>query len=117
MQSLRIFIGYDERESVAYHTLAQSIIEYSSIPVSITPLVRKSLPVNPQRDAKASTDFADTRFLVPYLCDYEGWSIFVDSDEMFTVDPKELWDLRDDDYAVMVRNCLKKKMQKKTKRS
>ena len=40
---------------------------------------------------------------MPYLCNYEGWAIFLDCDEMFTVDPKELWDLRDDRYSVMVR--------------
>lgn len=100
---MRIFIGYDEREAVAYHALVHSIIELSSEPVSITPLVRKTLPIKPERDAKASTDFADTRFLVPYLCDFQGWAMFMDCDMLFTVDPKILWDMRDDDYAVMVR--------------
>ena len=103
MDMIRIFIGYDEREAVAYHTLSHSILTLSSIPVSITPLVRNQLPVNPERDAKASTDFADTRFLVPWLCDYKGWAIFVDCDELFTQDPKKLWDYKDDKYSVMVR--------------
>lgn len=100
---LRIFIGYDEREAVAYHVLVQSLIEHSSVPVSVTPLVRHQLPVRASRDAKASTDFADTRFLCPWLCDFQGWSLFVDCDEMFTVDPKMLWDMRDEQYSVMVR--------------
>lgn len=100
---LKIFIGYDKRESVAYHVLSQSIIEHCSLPFSVTPLVRNTLPVSAQRDAKASTDFADTRFLVPYLCDFRGWALFIDCDEMFTTDPVELFDLSDDKYAVMVR--------------
>ena len=100
---LRIFIGFDERETVAYHALVQSIIKHCSEPFSVTPLVRRTLPVREKRDAKASTDFADTRFLVPSLCDYEGWAMFMDCDMLFTANPKILWDARDDKYAVMVR--------------
>ena len=37
-QMFSIFIGYDPKEAVAYHTCVQSIIENTSIPVSITPL-------------------------------------------------------------------------------
>ncbi len=99
---IRIFIGYDKRESIAYHVLAHSILKYSTEPVAITPLCREQLPVG-ERDEKASTDFADTRFLVPWLCDYEGWAMFCDADQMFTSDPRKLWDLRDDNYTVMVR--------------
>ena len=102
VEKLDIFIGYDRAETVAYHVAVQSLIEYCSIPFTVTPLVRNSLPVG-ERDAKASTDFADTRFLVPYLCDYKGWGLFIDCDEMFTTDPNELWDLRDDKYSVMCR--------------
>jgi hypothetical protein len=73
------------------------------VPFSVEPLIRKNLPVSQLRDAKASSDFADTRFLVPWLCDYKGWAIFVDCDELFTCDPKILWDLQDNSYTVMVR--------------
>lgn len=99
----RVFIGYDARETVAYHVASHSILKHSSVPISITPLVRSQLPVDPERDAKASTDFADTRFLVPWLCGFEGWAVFIDCDELFTVDPMILWNMRDDRYSVMVR--------------
>ena len=33
-----IFIGFDQKEAIAYHTFVQSLIENSSIPLSITPL-------------------------------------------------------------------------------
>ena len=98
---LRIFIGYDERESIAYHVLSHSIIKYTSVPVSITPLVRKTLPIG-HRDAKASTDFADTRFLVPWLSNYEGWSLFIDADMVFTFDVKKVFDMAEEQYSVMV---------------
>lgn len=100
---IKFFIGYDEAEIVAYHALVQSIIKHCSVPFSVEPLIRGNLPVPPCRDKKASTDFADTRFLVPWLCNYEGWAIFIDCDELFTFDPKKLWELREDRYAVMVR--------------
>ena len=35
---LRIFIGYDGREAVAFHALVASILEHASVPVSIVPL-------------------------------------------------------------------------------
>ena len=38
MKPFKIFIGYDPREKIAFHLLSQSIIEHSSIPVSITPI-------------------------------------------------------------------------------
>ena len=33
---LNIFVGFDQKEAIAYHTFVQSIIEKSSIPLSIT---------------------------------------------------------------------------------
>jgi lipopolysaccharide biosynthesis glycosyltransferase len=32
---------------------------------------------------------------------YDGWALFLDCDMLFKADIKELWDLRNDDYAVM----------------
>ena len=100
---IRIFIGFDPRETVAYHTLSQSIIDNCSVPVSITPLSLSMLPMfTRSRDPRQSNDFSFTRFLVPYLCDYEGFALFMDLDMMFRVDPKELWDLRDSSKSVQV---------------
>ena len=94
MKPLKIFIGYDPVESVAYHTLVQSIMEYASVPVSITPLKLSMLPMyTRERDPHQSNEFSFTRFLVPYLCDYEGQALFMDCDMMFTSDVKELFDL------------------------
>ena len=103
---IRIFIGYDPREKVAYHTLVQSIIENASQPVSITPIAKKHLGNIYQRtrSVKESTEFSLTRFLTPYLSGFGGWSIFMDCDMIVTSDIKELWELRDNKYAVM---CVK----------
>ena len=103
---IKIFIGYDPREKIAYHTLVQSIIDNSSEPVSITPIAKKHLGNIYQRtrSVKESTEFSLTRFLTPYLSGFEGWSIFMDCDMIVTSDIKALWDLKDDQYAIM---CVK----------
>jgi hypothetical protein len=85
---LRIFIGYDPRESVALYTLAHSILRRSSIPVSIAPLVQSQLRhlYHRPRGPTESTEFSLTRFLVPALSDYRGWSIFMDCDMLCRAD-------------------------------
>lgn len=103
MEPLKIFIGYDEAETVAFHTLAQSIIKHSTVPVAITPLKMTMLPMyNRPRNDKQSNEFSFTRFLVPHLCGYEGHALFMDCDMMFTEDVAELWKLIDDSKSVQV---------------
>lgn len=89
---LRIFIGYDERERVAFHVLAHSIQRRASIPVSITPLNRATLTAvfNRPRGEFESTDFSLSRWIVPYLCDFEGWAVFMDCDMLCLGDVAEL---------------------------
>jgi len=40
---IRVFIGYDPKETVAFHVLSQSINARGSMPVSITPLMLSQL--------------------------------------------------------------------------
>jgi len=91
---IRWFIGYDEVESVAYHTLVNSIIKRSSVPVSITPIKKSMIKEYTRpRDPKQSNEFSFTRFLTPWLCGFEGQAIFTDCDMMLRTDPAELLDL------------------------
>lgn len=108
----RIFVGFDSKEVVAYHVLTQSIIEHSSIPVAFSPIVLSNLGdlFTRERNALQSTEFSFSRFLVPHLCNYEGWSIFMDCDMLARTDIAELWNLRDDRYAAM---CVKHDYQPK----
>jgi lipopolysaccharide biosynthesis glycosyltransferase len=94
---IRVFIGWDPRESIAFDVLAQSIWEHSSLPVSITPLKRDTLPV---KRTGGSTEFAFTRFLVPWLCEFKGHAIFMDCDMLCRGDIAELWAKRDPEYRV-----------------
>ncbi len=101
---IRIFIGFDPRETVAYNVLAHSIQTRASVPVTIAPLALSQLRqvLTRERHALQSTDFSFSRFLTPYLSGYEGWSLFMDCDMLMRDDVARLWDLRDDRYAVQV---------------
>lgn len=100
----RIFIGYDPVEKVAWHTLAQSIINTASVPVAIIPLNVRSLKNVYERkfDERQSNEFSFTRFLVPYLSGYKGWSLFMDCDMMLRRDVAELIELCTQDKSKAV---------------
>ena len=102
-ETIKVCIGYDPREAVAYHVLAHSILSRSSMPVAFVPIALSTLKDEMwrERNPLQSTDFSFSRFLAPYLCGYEGWSIFMDSDVLCIDDIAKLWALRDDRYAVM----------------
>lgn len=95
---LRIFIGYDHRQPVSYTVLQHSILKRASRPVSITPLILPTLPTQRQ----GLTPFTFSRFLVPHLCGYEGWALFLDIDMLVLDDIAKLFDLADDRFDVMV---------------
>ncbi len=101
---IRVFIGYDPREAVAYNVLAHSIHVRASEPVSIAPLMLSQLKsvLTRERHPLQSTDFSFSRFLTPHLSGYTGWSVFMDCDMLVLRDISELWKWRDDRYAVMV---------------
>lgn len=103
---IKIFIGFDSKEIVAYNILQHSINIRSTQPISITPINLnhiKNIFFRKRIDIQ-STEFSFSRFLVPYLCNYEGWAIFMDCDMLVLEDIANLWNLRDDKYAVM---CVK----------
>jgi len=104
MQPLKIFIGFDPVESVAWHTLVSSIMSQASVPVSIIPLNLRNLRDihHRERDPKQSNEFTYIRFLVPYLCNYQGTALFMDCDMLLRTDIKELFSLADQQYAVQV---------------
>jgi hypothetical protein len=103
---IRVFIGFDKNEVVAYNVLQHSINARSTEPVAITPINLRHLSgvMTRERNPLQSTEFSFSRFLVPYLAGYQGWAIFMDCDMLVLDDIAKLWALRDDRYAVM---CVK----------
>lgn len=116
---LTVYIGYDEREPIAYDVLEYSIRRHASEPVNIQPLhldtlTKKGLMTRPFEkkngrfydpisEAPASTEFAISRFLAPVL-QQSGWAIFMDCDMVFTDDICDIWQEIDPRYAVQ---CVK----------
>jgi len=101
-EQIKIVIGFDQRESVAYHTFCQSIIEKASSPISFMPLAINNLSDYKETHSDKSNDFIYSRFLTPYLNQFNGWAIFADGDMICQADIKELWDLRDESKAMLV---------------
>lgn len=99
---IRLFVGFDQREAVAYHVFCQSVIDSTSVPVSITPLALSMLKDYRETHADGSNAFIYTRFLTPFLMSYSGWAIFADGDMICQSDLIDLWNLRDDRFALQV---------------
>jgi len=101
---MKVFVGYDTREDIAYQVCKHSL-ESRNDTVEVIPLIQSKLrdqgwytrPV----DKLASTEFTFTRFLMPELTNFNGWALFCDSDIIFLEDVAELFDQADDKYAVM----------------
>ncbi len=101
-QSINFVVGFDQRESVAYHVFCQSVMDQSSLPVSFLPLSPALQSFYTETHTDGSNQFIYTRFLTPYLMNYNGWAIFADGDMVFLDDPAKLWALRDPTKAVQV---------------
>jgi lipopolysaccharide biosynthesis glycosyltransferase len=104
IEPVNIFVGYDTKEIVAYHVLCHSIIKHSSVPVRFTPIYLHHIAnvFSRKKSELQSTEFSFSRFLVPYLSEYRGWSLFVDCDILARADIAELFKLRNEEYSVMV---------------
>jgi len=97
----QVFIGYDKREAEAYNVCEYSISSRSD--VTVNKLFSEDI-IGYNRDwgEVQSTDFTFTRFWVPYLSGYSGWSMFVDCDFLFLTDPLKAFEGLDDSKAVYV---------------
>ena len=102
MKPIPVFVGYDPREAIAYHTCVNSIIRHSSQPVAIVPVALNLFREYSETHTDGSNHFIYTRFLVPYLMDYQGWAVFIDGDMILRGDIAELWALKDYTKDVMV---------------
>jgi lipopolysaccharide biosynthesis glycosyltransferase len=102
MKPIPIFIGYDPREAVAYHTCANSIIRHASRPVAIVPLALNLFEDYEETHTDGSNQFIYSRFLVPHLMEYTGHAIFIDGDMIVRSDIVELWEQRDFSKDVQV---------------
>jgi hypothetical protein len=89
MTALRVFVGADPRQPLAYTVCASSIMRHAKLPVIVQPigLYPDWLPGFTRRGL---TSFTQARYLVPSLCDFEGVAIFMDGDIIVRGDVNEL---------------------------
>tara|TARA_B100001057_G_C22839863_1_gene946640 strand:- start:115 stop:1500 length:1386 start_codon:yes stop_codon:yes gene_type:complete len=121
---LNVYIGHDSRTPSASEVCEQSIreniedMEGQFFHDSTRHNLKRELDVNVhlidikelaadgefwrKSDGKESTEFTYTRFLTPYLCDYEGISVFMDCDFMWRSNIFELLYFIDPSKAVSV---------------
>lgn len=101
---VRLFVGWDEREEVGTHVFNSSVIHNSSLPVSITHLKKDAVARMYGTKIKEGTNaFTWSRFLVPALCDYSGFALFVDGADMLAMgDIAEIWNMASPLTAVQV---------------
>ena len=103
---MRVFIGYDSREDIAFRVCESSIRKHSKIPIDVWPIKQQEMRERNlywrDHDPLASTEFSFTRFLTPYLAGYKGWVLFCDCDFFFRKDISGLRDYMDPEKAVMV---------------
>ena len=100
MKTINIVVGFDQREAIAYHTFCQSVIEKSSLPIRFIPLSLGVIKDYKETHNDQSNDFIYSRFLTPFLNNFNGWAIFADGDMICQADISELWDLRDESKAL-----------------
>lgn len=84
---IRIFIGTDSD----IHADAEKVVEYS-----IRKHTTEEVEINFIRPGWKSgvTGFTNHRFLVPKLCNYEGYAIYLDVDMLILGDIAEVWNCK-----------------------
>jgi len=110
----RIYIGYDQREDMACQVADHSIrtrtkasLEIYKLALLTCPMLTRAIERRegklwcPISQAPMATEFAISRFCVPFLR-REGWALFMDCDMLCRGDINELFELADNQYAVMV---------------
>ncbi len=118
---MRVYIGYDPRDELAFRACVSSLLKHSSIPLDIIPLREHDLRragiynrpyltcANGQLidaiDSKPfSTQFSFTRFAIPLWDESTDWVMFVDADFIFFDDVAKLIALAEEDKDLM---CVK----------
>jgi hypothetical protein len=115
---LNVWVGFDSREPEAYDVARASILKHATMAVNIQKLDERALrhaglysrkwhaeghqKIDDIDGKPFSTEFSFSRFLVPSLMQWEGWGLFIDSDQLFVADIAEMLHDMDPAKAVMV---------------
>jgi SAM-dependent methyltransferase len=102
VEPLRIFVGTDTSQIVAYRVLEYSIRKAASIPVEVTPMFGVDMPVPRDAANRSRTGFSFSRFKIPELCGYRGRGVYMDADMLVFGDVAELASLEFGDQTVLL---------------
>lgn len=120
-----VWIGFDRREAHAYAVTRHSIVAHLNTPIPIIPLIMSDLQdsgvytretirkdgllYDVVSEHPMATEFAISRFLVPWLVQSRSpkvrgsrWAVFMDSDMLVRADIDSLFRLGSAQYAAMV---------------
>ncbi len=95
MNLIKLVVGFDQKEAIAYHVFCQSVLDKATQPVSFLPLAKNTLNKYCETHKDGSNEFIYSRFLTPYLLGYSGWAIYADGDMVCLEDISKLWNLRE----------------------
>ena len=99
---IQVFVGYDTGRLWVYDNCIESLNKFDCQSTPIGSSVLDASIWYKERSPKDSTEFSVCRFMVPYLSDFEGWSVFMDDDFIWKVDPMELKQFCDPSKSVLV---------------
>lgn len=91
--TVRIFVGTDRSQMIGYEVLKYSIQRFSSLPVSMQPMLNLDLPEPNDKRQVQRTGFSFSRFAIPRLAGYRGKAIYMDADMQVFCDIRELWEI------------------------
>ena len=111
---VNIYLGYDSNHSELFDVAECSIHEsieriksggvaaeyFNDYKVEVKKLDINAISEYTREYANQSTEFTYSRFLIPYLENYEGFSFFMDDDYIWKHNPLGLFNFLDPDHAV-----------------
>ena len=95
---LKVFIGVDRRQPLAYNVARNSVERHAKSRVQVEPLRIDWLPITRQ----GLTEFTFSRYLVPWLMGYKGQAVFLDGDMVVKIDITRILDDLDPLAAVSI---------------
>lgn len=118
---MKIYVGWDPRDELAFRACVSSLLKHSSIPLTIFPLkeydlrrkgyyrrdywVERTGQMVDNTDGRPfSTQFAFSRFTVPLIEKNPGWTVFCDADFLWRDDIAKLVSQFDESKKLM---CVK----------
>ena len=97
MNQLHVYVGFDSTnycQELAYEVCCRSILSNCKTNKPIISKLEKKKLIDQglfwREDQTGVTEFTYTRFLVPYLQNYQGWALFCDSDFLWCCDINEI---------------------------